>query len=86
MGINPKTLPEHVQRQIAQMGTAKSKAEIVAEATDHFRRKHKYGVAPASERFSTVFKRTFHSKGERIYAEHLDTLRRCGLIRNLELQ
>lgn len=34
-------------------------------------RRHKYNVAPQTERYSAILGRTFHSAAERRYAEHL---------------
>jgi hypothetical protein len=50
------------------------------------KRSHKFGVAPKTERYSKLLGRTFDSKGERRFAEHLESRRLNGEIRDLQFQ
>jgi len=47
---------------------------------------HKYNVAPRTERYSAILNRTFHSKAERRYGEHLYARQQNGEIHGLDFQ
>ena len=49
-------------------------------------RRHKYNVGQQSERYSILWKRTFHSVAERRYADHLFALEQNGEIRDVSFQ